>query len=914
MSDASLIPPPGLRGCERLIFLALLLTFACTDRRTQTSPPEPRSVFVIADSLRTIGAAEPALAHYRRLRDSLAGVNDSAGVWKATLWSGYCLMRLGRRDSAAVMLNQALDLALASRKPDQEAWSRTILSNYLDIQGRFDSALSHATRARELARQSIDPDLPGAADNALGRIYSGTGQYRAALTIQEGALRRSRDRGDPGRLARALNEVCISYRSLGRHVEAEGTCAEALGLFRQIADTDGMARTSLNLANVYYDLDELDSATALYGRALKGYERNNNVRGMALAHGNLGNLYRYISNFSLGRRHIERQRDIAGPAGLAYSQVLSSLNLGVLELDAGNPRAARPILEKTIRLADSLGYDVQRVSSMISLSRTAAELKDYASAERWAEAAVQASDSIEMPDLQIDARTARGEARAARGRTSAIDDFLQGIRLLESWRGRLALGELGAGAASAYHGAYEGAVREYMNRGAPEAAFAVSERAHARLLRTLMAERLAGPGRGSQRGRLILQLQAAYAEWQDADTSGRQRLDREVSQLTTALEALDAEEARTDPTARSRSGQPATIDELRLLLLRPRSAGLLAFFWGDRDVYGWWIDGTSVRGARLGASDSLATLVDFLYRRLHDQGSGTAWQAPAHQAYARLIAPLVPDSVDEIFVIPDGLLAYLPLEVLSPTTPALPLGATHRFTYGPSASVLAALSGPSGERRWERTILAVGNPALDERPGVTSTTYRGGEMRLASLPFAAAEAEAITDMFSDAGADLLVGRRATVERWLAMDPGRYRYLHFAAHAQVSDRRPASTRLVLAGSHLDLPAIRRLNLQADLVTLSACETGLGRRIRGEGIIGLPYAFLAAGARATLVTLWRVADRSTADFMKEFYQEVHDGRAPAEALLNVRRRWISAGGLAAHPSRWAPFILVGAVAGQ
>lgn len=909
-----MVPRWDFRWREKLLFLVLLLALACTGRQGQSGRPPSRSIFAIADSLRTVGAAEPALALYRTLRDSLTGVKDSAGVWKATLWSGYCLMRLGRRDSAAAMLNQALALALANRTPDQEAWSHAILSNFLDTQGRFDSALSHATRARELAGQTRDPDLPGAADNALGRIYSGTGKYRAALAIQEGALARARGRPDPGPIARALNEVCISYRGLGRHLEAETSCAEALGLFRQIADTDGMARTSLNLGNVYYELDEMDSATALYSRALQGYERNQNVRGMALAHGNLGNLYRYAKNFSRARQHIERQGEIARPAGLAYSQVLSSLNLGVLEFDVGNLDTARRILETTRRLADSLGYEVQRVSSMIHLSRTATGLKDYGAASRWAELAVRGADSIEMPDLQIDARTARGEAREGRRQRSAIDDFNQGIELIESWRGRLALGELGAGAASTYHGAYEGAVREFISRGDPESAFTVSERAHARLLRTLMAERLAAPGGDSTRGRLILQLQAAYAEWQDADDSGRPRLDREVSQLTAALEALDAEEARTDPTARSRSGQPVTVDELRGRLLRSSGTGLVAFFWGDRDVYGWWIDGAGVRAARLGPSDSLGTLVDFLYRRLHDPRSGSSWQPPAHQAYQRLIAPLVPDSVREVFVIPDGLLAYLPLEVLSRDGRSLPLGATHRFAYGPSASVLAALAGTTGNRRWQRTVLAVGNPSLDERPGAPGGVYRGGEARLAPLPFAAAEAREIAGLFSDSGADLLLGQQATLERWLELNPARYRYLHFAAHAQVSDRRPASTRLVLAGPDLELPAIRRLDLRADLVTLSACETGLGRRIRGEGIIGLPYAFLAAGARATLVTLWRVADRSAADFMKEFYQEMHAGRAPADALLTVRHRWITAGGDAAHPSHWAPFILVGAVAGR
>ncbi|MDQ3208828.1 MAG: CHAT domain-containing protein [Gemmatimonadota bacterium] len=115
--------------------------------------------------------------------------------------------------------------------------------------------------------------------------------------------------------------------------------------------------------------------------------------------------------------------------------------------------------------------------------------------------------------------------------------------------------------------------------------------------------------------------------------------------------------------------------------------------------------------------------------------------------------------------------------------------------------------------------------------------------------------------------------------------------------------------MLSDGKLDLAGIRRLRLRADLVTLSSCETALGRRVRGEGVIGLSHAFLAAGARATLVTLWRITDQSAADFMKDFYQELHAGLSPAEALRGVRQKWITGSGPSAHPSRWAPFVLVG-----
>jgi CHAT domain-containing protein len=114
---------------------------------------------------------------------------------------------------------------------------------------------------------------------------------------------------------------------------------------------------------------------------------------------------------------------------------------------------------------------------------------------------------------------------------------------------------------------------------------------------------------------------------------------------------------------------------------------------------------------------------------------------------------------------------------------------------------------------------------------------------------------------------------------------------------------------MADGRLDLDAVRRLRLSSDLVTLSACETALGQRLRGEGIIGFPHAFLEAGARGVVMSLWRVSDRAASRYMEDFYRELRAGRAPADAMLAVRQQRIAAGGADAHPSQWAPFVLVG-----
>ncbi|HKN58834.1 MAG TPA: CHAT domain-containing protein, partial [Gemmatimonadaceae bacterium] len=124
--------------------------------------------------------------------------------------------------------------------------------------------------------------------------------------------------------------------------------------------------------------------------------------------------------------------------------------------------------------------------------------------------------------------------------------------------------------------------------------------------------------------------------------------------------------------------------------------------------------------------------------------------------------------------------------------------------------------------------------------------------------------------------------------------------------------PQRTALMMADGSLDLDGVRRLRLASDLVTLSACETALGQQLSGEGVIGLPHAFLEAGAHGVVMSLWRVSDQVAASYMVEFYRELRSGHPAADAMLAIRQRRIAAGGAGSHPSEWAPFVLVGGFA--
>ena len=883
---------------------ALLLLTACIDR---TAPSGSRldSTFHVADSLRLEGRYPQAGPLLRALRDSFALAHDTAGLWRAELWWSDALLGSGRVDSARLALAEALTLAGAD--PNREGWVRNQRSILFDRVGQFDSAATEAMRARQLARTTKDRSLEARTFNAMGRIHSLTGHYREALNdnTQALAIKRAVD-GDSSRgVATELNEMGISYRHLGRFTDAERAFGQAIGMERAHRNAEGVARVSFNLANVYVATGDDTRALPLLLDALHIVEPTGNVRGEVFLHTSLAELYTRAARYPAARAHIASAL-VLNHGVVAYSRVELLGALGRLELAEQRADVAVIVLDSARRLADSAGFGRERVSSRASLSRAAIALGDARAATRWAAGAVTIADSLGDPEAQVEACEADAAALEAAGRPSALGEYRRAIALLESWRGRLALGDLRMGVAEPRLSAYEGAIRMLVRTGRPAEAFDVAEHARARLLLDLMHDRDEGPVR-SRRDQMRQRIRERFDARDDVDAGERGAIDREVAALVDTLGTVDRDARQHAPAGDPGDPAPLPVAAVQTQLFTGRRA-MLAVFWGERDVYGWWITRTSVRAVRLGRADSLAMVMEFLRSAISDTSGRVPWQAPARHAFEALVSPLAPDSASEVLVIADGPLVYVPLEAFVPPADRLPWGATRRFVYGPSASVLAILAGAPARARWNRAVLAVGDPTFATRRGESAALGERFDER-SPLPYAAAEARDIAALFAGERTDVLVGRGATLGRWRALNPGQYRYLHFATHATLSGRRPGTSAVMLADGALDLPAIRRLDLTAELVTLSACETALGSEVRGEGVVGLSHAFLAAGARGTVVTLWPIRDRSAANFMTAFYHQLRIGAAPSAALLSVRRQWITSGGVQSHPSRWAPYVLVG-----
>jgi CHAT domain-containing protein len=198
---------------------------------------------------------------------------------------------------------------------------------------------------------------------------------------------------------------------------------------------------------------------------------------------------------------------------------------------------------------------------------------------------------------------------------------------------------------------------------------------------------------------------------------------------------------------------------------------------------------------------------------------------------------------------------------------------------------------------------------------------RGKRERLAliwpELPHSEVEARSVVQLFP--GSKLLVGSQASEAELLRTDRegelANYRYLLFATHGYLDLDAPQLSAVVLsqvgtgdADGYVTAAEWLGYRLRSDLTVLSACETGVGRQVRGEGVWGLPYALFVAGNTNTVVTLWPVADRSTSLFVQRFFARLRDGQGHAVALAETKREFLRDRRLRA-PIHWAGFVLYG-----
>jgi CHAT domain-containing protein/predicted negative regulator of RcsB-dependent stress response len=383
--------------------------------------------------------------------------------------------------------------------------------------------------------------------------------------------------------------------------------------------------------------------------------------------------------------------------------------------------------------------------------------------------------------------------------------------------------------------------------------------------------------------------------------------------------------------------QPATIKLLQEKMIQEKDT-MVEFFLGEDRSFVWLITTNDISLEILpGRKEIEKTVKQYLEMassmpsNIHIERDLSRLRKLAETLFSKLFGRLSKQIApgQKLIIVPDGLLHYLPFEAL--IHDGRYLVEDHEVGCVPSASMLRLWQDSKDttvtEDRME--LLAFADPIFGpelktsgSRQSRNSPNHITQQMRasrgfqLAQLPRTHDEVEYIASLFSPERRQVYLGKGSTEDAVKKEPLSRYRRLHFATHSLVNEESPSRSAVVLTldsntdeDGFLEVSEISELDLDCDLVVLSACQTGHGQLLSGEGIVGLSRAFLYAGARSVVVSLWNVSDISTAQLMKSFYQHLAGNFSNAAALREAKLRMLQSSTETRHPYYWAPFILIG-----
>jgi CHAT domain-containing protein/tetratricopeptide (TPR) repeat protein len=779
--------------------------------------------------------------------------------------------------------------------------------------GEYDRALPPYRRAlAEWRRQPLADGHAVTLEN-LGELDALQGKTAAALRLYREASELWHRRGEPsehGKEANALTHLAWVYRTVGAWSQALTVLGPALELCRGPGEQWQRAKVLKELAKVYLNEDEPRRALPYLEQAYRLEPSGGDPEALAGTLVDLGVSYRRLHEYARSLQFYADALRIFQQTGNRQAEAITWLSLGSAYLRLHQPARAAQLFGKALRMAHDTGLRATEAAALLG-------------------AGLAARDRGNLGEALANGEAALAMVEALRGAASRPDLRASYLALNEDRYGFLVevLMQMHA---------------EQPARGFDLRALQYSEQARARNLLDDLVARGARPAGSSvdpalvaERRRLERQIAAKDRELHEPAAPGHPgakavalQIEQLVEQLSEVADRISKRGVPAAPPPRA-GALPRSVAEIARGLLDDKTL-LLEYYLGAAKSYLWAITPEAVASFELPGREELDPLLRSTHQLLSRSRQPENQDAAARRAaeLSRILLGQVATRLGErrLVIIANGALQYTPFAALpDPGHGGEPLMLRHEIVYAPSLAVLAELRAGERPRSSAPGLVAiVADPVFgthDERTRGLRVPAAMLDPQLANLqrlPYSHAEAEAIASLAGREGVLEALGFDANAGLVTSGRLRHYRILHFATHGML--RTDPSDLPALALSQIDRDGqpregflrafeIADLELPADLVVLSGCETALGKELAGEGLIGLPRAFMSAGARRVLVSLWDVGDRSTAALMHHFYHHLLARKLPPAAALRAAQRamWQEAQWRA--PCYWGGFVLQG-----
>jgi CHAT domain-containing protein/Tfp pilus assembly protein PilF len=770
----------------------------------------------------------------------------------------------------------------------------------------------------------------------MGWAYMTVGEPQNARDSFQQALPLRRSAGNKRGEGLTLEGLGYAYGKLGDYPTALAFLVQAKEIFRTLDDTFGQANASFDAGDVYAALGENQKAMSEYETALSGFSKMGLKQGAGRTLIGMATVSRAEQQFDNASEYLRRALEISRAVGDPVAEASALVGFGWTSLLAGDGKEAVAHFNEALKIFQASANQMGEAGALYGLARARRTMGELSEARAHIKAAIELIETLRS-------RVANEKLRLSyfADKQSYYELYIQLLMEPANGTGHPAL----------------------------EEALNTSERAKARSLLDVLSESHADIREGvnfdllEKRRNIQAQLNAktellsrllGSKHSEEQVTSSK----KAIAALLNEYESVEAEIRVNSPRyAALTQPTPLTLQQIQTRVL-DRETVLLEYSLGEEKSFVWLVTIDSIQGfvlpGRSRIEDCARRTYELLTARSASVGPSSLdkHEARTQEAAAGLMAVmqelsgiiLKPVATQlgnkRLLIVNDGALQYIPFSALPVPGAAqyTPLIAEHELVSLPSASVLAALRHDvQAKTPTPTTSVAViadpvfsaddprvarsSNGVVTKQPlpaDVLRSAQESGLLDFVRLRFSRAEAEAIVKLVPENQRFKATDLAASRETAMSAAATESRILHIATHGLINSQHPELSGIVLSlvdkkgqsqNGFLRVYEIYNLKLAAEVVVLSACQTALGKQIKGEGLIGLTRGFMYAGARRVVASLWRIDDRATAELMGRFYRAMFEEHLPAAAALRSaqvsmwkEKRW-------SEPHFWAAFTIQG-----
>lgn len=814
-----------------------------------------------ATSLRNLGKAYEATGKFDRAveshRKSLAiaqEIGDRRGEGESLINLGVAYRARGKYTEAIEYHERSLEItrAIGDRRGEGSALGNLGMNYY--AQGKYTTAIDYHEKRLAIALEINDRQGEGNAMGNLGNAYRAQGNYTKAIEYHKKRLAITRETKEIRGEGQSLGFLGLVYRSLGDYPKSIAYYKQSLAIARKINDRLTIAKSLGYLGNAYHDSGNYDEAIKHHQASLEAAREIDDRRGEGKSLGYLGNAYYAQDKYEDAIKSYQASLEIAREVNDRRGEGKTLGSLGTAYQKLGDYSKAIAHQEAWLAIARKIKDRRGEGTALNNLGIALFKSGNLVAAEKALLDGIEVWESIRQTGVKDDA-----------DKVSIFETQTMTYRTLQE-------------------------VLVAQSKVLP--ALEIAERGRARAFVELLAQRSVTPENTSQ---------SANPTITPPTLAQIQQIARQQTATLVQYSLLGTETLYIwviQPTGEITFRQVALTDTDAKPPATPETPTQIA----TRSIPPIATLRRTLRGAnapspqRSGGSFTLTS----------NPGLVQAQLKQLHQLLIAPIADLLPqDPNQKVIFIPQGELFLVPFAALQAANGRY-LIEQHTIALAPSIQVLELTHKQKLEQlanaKATRTQLIVGNPVMPK------IVFEPGEdpEPLDPLPGAEAEAKALAKLFNTSA---LIGAEAT-KAAVKAQMSKASLIHLATHGLLDDENPLNSSLALTPSGSDTGFLTAaelidMNLQAQLVVLSACDTGRGK-ITGDGVIGLSRSLISAGVPSVVVSLWKVDDSSTAFLMTQFYKNLEQSGDKAKAL---RQATLATMQQYKNPFEWAAFTLIG-----